>query len=508
MNWRGLLALLCGLLMAPAARAEWLEAKSRHFTLYSDTSEKALRRQSEQLERLDWGLRRFLNVPDEPDIESRKVTVFMVNDGDVRRLCRCTNVAGFYNSRVSGSIAFGAKGGWTEGNDWGRIVLFHEYAHHFLLGTYDIAFPAWYSEGFAEFASTMRITEESATIGVAAQHRAYGLLSGERLTARQMLDPSTKLAGSQMDAFYGRGWLMTHYFSFDRARNTQFLAYLSAINKGTPAITAAEEAFGDLTLLDRKLSSYLGQRRLLGMTMPLAGQPVPPVAIRRLTDGEADMIDLRMQSVRGVDEDDAAKVYAKATPIAARYQDDPVVQGWLAEMAYDAGQDEAALAAANRAIARDPSSVQALLYQAFVKLRRAQQAKSTDPKTWAAVRASIVNANRADPDDAEPLWWFWQSFELQGIEPSASAIKGLHRAQELAPQDTYVRFAAAMARIEAGEIPAAQRLLRPMAYHPHAPADNAASRVLAALDAGKRGAEAIASGDNPEPKERSGAAQD
>lgn len=509
MSWRGLLALLCGLAMAPAAQAEWLEAKSRHFTLYSDSSEKALRRQSEALERLDWGLRRFLNVPDEPDIASRKVTVFMVDDGDVRRLCRCTNAAGFYFSRVSGSIAFGAKGGWTEGNDWGRIVLFHEYAHHFLLGTYNIAFPAWYSEGFAEFASTMRITEESATIGHAAQHRAYGLLSGERLTARQMLDPATQLAGSQMNAFYGRGWLMTHYFSFDRARNTQFLAYLSAINRGTPAITAAEEAFGDLKLLDRKLSSYLGQRRLLGLTMPLAGQPVPPVAIRRLTDGEADMIDLRMQSLRGVDNDNAAKLYAKAAPIAARYQDDPVVQGWMAEMAYDAGHDEAALAAADKAIARDSASVQALLYQGFVKLRQVRLAKSIDAKAWAGVRASIVKANRVDPDDAEPLWWFWQTFKLQGIAPTPSAIKGLHRAQELAPQDNDVRFAAALARIEAGEIPAAQRLLRPLAFHPHAPANNAASRVLAALDAGKKGTEAIAAGlEANEEGETATAAQD
>lgn len=494
MNWRGLLVLLFGLAMAPAAQAEWLEAKSRHFTLYSNTSEKLLRRQSEALERLDWGLRRFLKVADEPDIESRKVTVFLVDDADVRRLCRCTNAAGFYFSRVSGSTAYSAKGGWAEHNDWGRIVLFHEYAHHFLLGTYDIAVPAWYSEGFAEFASTMRITEESATIGYAAQHRAYGLREGERLSARQMFDPKRK-SGMDMDAFYGRGWLMTHYFSFDAERNAQFTAYLKALNQGTGALAAAEQTFGDLKHLDQKLSGYLNQRRLLGLTMLFAGTQAPPIAIRRLSEGEVDMIDLRMQSLRGVDRDSGRKLYAKAAPIGVRHADDPVVQGWLAEMAFDAGDDDAALAAAQKAVARDPKSVQALLYQGRVKLRQLAQAKSTDAKAWSAARASIVKANRADPDDAEPLWWFWQSFILQGVKPTPSAIKGLHRAQELAPQDDHVRFAAALARIEAGEIPAAQRLLRPLAYNPHAAADNPSNLVLAALDAGLKGQEAIAAGE-------------
>jgi tetratricopeptide (TPR) repeat protein len=498
MRWRDLLGLLGILVAAAPAQAEWLEAKSRHFTLISDTSEKTLRQQSEALERLDWGLRRFLNVADEPDIASRKVTVFLVNDGDVRRLCQCTNAAGFYLSRVSGSIAFGAKGGWTDGNDFGRIVLFHEYAHHFLLGTYDIAFPAWYSEGFAEFASTMRITDQNATIGYAAQHRAYGLMEGQRFTARQMFGPKMRLSAAQMDAFYGRGWLMTHYFSFDRARNRQLLAYIGAINRGTPSVTAAEEAFGDLQELDRSLSGYLGRRRLAGMAMPFGDTGTPPITIRPLTKGEADLIDLRMQSVRGVDREAGQKLYAKAAPIAARYDDDPVAQGWLAEMAFDAGENDAALAAAAKALARDPKSGQALLYQGRLKLRRLTDAKSTDAAAWNAARDSIIAANRVDPDDPEPLWWFWQSFMLQGIEPRASSIKGLYRAQELAPQDDIVRFAAAMARIEAGEIPAAQRLLRPLAYHPHAPADNPASRVLAALDAGKVGKAAINAADAKE----------
>lgn len=500
MGWgrwlKGLVAGLCGVLAAPSAQAEWLEATSRHFVLYADSNPASLKKQAEALERLDWALRRFMSAEDEPDIHSRKVTVFLVDDADIARLCRCRNVGGFYMSRVSGSLAFSGKGGWTDSNNQGRLVLFHEYTHHFLLGTYSSAFPAWFQEGFAEFAATMRIAEDGATIGYPAQHRAYSLVAGERLTSAQMFDPTAKDRWSpeRMDAFYGRGWLMTHYFSFDRTRFAQLRKYLNAINHGTPGVEAARQEFGDLKALDRDLSAYLHRNRLPGLTLRFGDAKVPAVTIRSLTAGESAMIGSRMESVRGVDRETGIKLYRKAAPIAARYPDDPVVQGWLAEMAYDADEDAASEAAAARAIARDPKSVQALLYRGRVQLRALKAAKSTDAAAWDAARRLVIAANRVDPDDAEPLWIFWQSFAMQGRDPAPSAFKGLYRAQELAPQDNGVRFAAATARLKAGELQEALQLLRPMAYSPHAKPGNPASAMIAAIDAGKKGADVIAAG--------------
>lgn len=496
MFWRLLLALLGGMLGASAAQAEWLEATSRHFVLYANASPASLQRQSEALERLDWSLRRFMKAQEEPEIASRKLTVFLIDDDDIARLCRCRNVGGFYMSRVSGSLAFSGKGGWTDSNNQGRLVLFHEYTHHFLLGTYSLAFPQWFSEGFAEFAATMKISDDRATIGYPAQHRAYSLLLGERIPAEQMFDPTTrqKWSNEQMDAFYGRGWLMTHYFSFDAARFAKLRDYITAVNRGTPSVAAARQAFGDLKLLDRALQAYLKQSRISGMSMIFADQPVPPVKIRALSTGEAAMLGARMESVRGVDDESARKLYVKTAPIAARYPDDSVVQGWFAEIAHDAKEDAASEAAAARALASNPKSVQALLYRGRVQLRRLEREKSTDEAAWGKARASIIAANRADPDDAEPLWWFWQSFGMQGKPATPSSVKGLFRAQELAPQDEGVRLAAAVAHVEAGKTVEAKLLLRPLAYDPHAAADNPASRMIAALDAGKTGAEVIAAG--------------
>lgn len=495
----GALALWAAL-AAPAARAEWFEATSRHFVLYAEGREDGVRKQAVALERLDWGLRHFMRLDDAATPASTRLTVFVTTDQGMRALCNCDSAAGFYIPRVSGPVAFAERSAalGDSVSDSSRIVLFHEYAHHFLLGSYDLAFPAWYSEGFAEFAATMRITETDVTIGHPAQHRAAGLYLGSKFSAQAMLDPAlhARVRGPAMDAFYGRGWLLTHYLTFKPERFGHFRTYLSALNSGKPAMDAARAGFGDLKALDAEVDQYLRRNRIPGLTMPYAGAPEPQVAVRRLGEGEAALVKLRMESVRGVDQKRAASVYRRAAPIAARYPDDAVAQGWFAEMAYDAGEDAAARAAVDRALARDPASVQALLYKGQLMLRAAATAKIADPAVWTEARKPILAANRIDPDDAEPLWLFYASFLAEGAPPRASALKGLYRAQELVPQDLGTRYAAAQARVRAGETDAARRLLRPLAYHPHAGEDNPAMRMLAALDAGKTGEAVLAAGEN------------
>jgi hypothetical protein len=270
----------------------------------------------------------------------------------------------------------------------------------------------------------------------------------------------------------------------------QFKTYLTALNKGVSSVEAAQQAFGDLDALSRDLERYLNRTSLPALTMRFGDTPAPAVAIRPLSDGEAAMMKMRMASTRGVDEKEAAAVYARAAPVAARYPDDPVVQGWLAEMAYDAKDDAASLSASDRALARDPRSVQALLYRARANLRKLSARHDAKAEAWAAARKPILAANRLDTEDAEPMWLFWESFAMEGREPSKSAFLGLYKAQALIPQDPGVRFTAGMAHLNAGEGDAARVLLRPLAYNPHAPADNPAARIVAALDAGKSAKEA------------------
>ena len=481
---RWLFALAAFGATAPAS-AEWFRAETDHFIVYADDREAAVRKLATELETFDAVLRRFHTTDAQEGAGSNKLTVYVVdNVVAVQKLCgRCPNVYGFYRGRASGSVAFTPRHTHAQNaNDLNaRTVLYHEYAHHFLFGNYASAYPAWFSEGYAEFASTFRQDKDGLTIGAAAQHRAYGLFSGARLPAAVMFDPAgRKLDREQRELVYGRGWLLTHYIMFNPERRAQFGRYLVDLNSGTPSLMAATNAFGKLSDLDRELDRYLAARTIKAVVMKPSVFPEPALTIRMLSSGEAAMMGQRMVSDRGVNATTAKTVLAKAQPIAARFPDDPVVQGWFAEMAYDANDLDVADAAADRAIARDPKSAQGLIYKGLIGVRRAVRDKA-DAGAWKTARSYIVRANKVDPDNALPLLAFYNSYDAQGLPPTKNAIAGLMRAQELAPQDSGLRFLAMAQSIRGGELDRARQLLQPLAYNPHAGPDNPAAKLLAAL---------------------------
>ena len=486
-------ALSLAALAPMPARAEWMRAETSHFIVYADADEPAIRKQAADLELFDAALRKFQGVADTEDSRSNKVTVFVLPTMEaVQRLLRNPNVAGFYVPRASGSIAFTSREGDGDGGSGfdlsPRIVLFHEYTHHFLLGSFAYAIPAWFSEGYAEFASTAAITDAGVTLGAAANHRAEGLRSGRQLTAAQLFDPPAHMTGEETDYLYGRGWLLTHLVVFDPTRRQQFNKYLGLLNHGTPSGQAAAQAFGDLRRLDHDLDDAQS-RPLTGRRIPRADLPMTAPRLRPLTAGERAMIGLRIESTRGVDTRTAATLFARARVAAAPFARDAVAQGWLAEMAYDAGDDAASEAAADAALAVDPNLSQALLYKARVHLRRA--GKSTAANRWTEARSWILRANHANSNDATALLLYYESFAMAGEQPTPGAVDGLYRVQVLAPQDESVRFLVARQMLMENDVAAARGVLRPLAFAPHSVKDNPASRLLAALDSGKTGPAAI-----------------
>lgn len=480
--------------LAPApAAAEWLKASSRHFTIYADVREAELRNLATRLETFDAGLR-ILHGQSGDDGAVRPVTVYVLDDvAAVERLCRCPNVAGFYTPRADGAVIFTPRRGSGDGVTGlkAQTVLFHEYAHHFLLGGAHVAYPSWYSEGHAELVSTAQVTSEFVQFGGAANHRAYGLTAEAPLPLAKLLAPPARMSDTETEQLYGRGWLLTHYVSFNAERRAQFQRYAVAFASGTPPLKAAADAFGDLKQLDRELDRYLRGRTIPGYRLAAANLPTPAISIRPLTPGERALVDHRIQSTRGVDDKTAAPLYARAKRAGAP-ADDAVAQGWLAEMAYDAGQDAEAEAAADRALAADPRSIQALLYKARVRLRRAAAAGATDPKIWSEARSWIVRANRIDPDHAGALELFHDSFVMAGQQPNASAVKGLVYALAVAPYDPDLRWTVVPQHLLDGRTAEARRALMPLAYSPHAAPDNAGVKLLALLDAGQAGPAALA----------------
>lgn len=488
MTLRTLLAAM--LLATPmAAHADWYEASSGHFIVYSEQKPEQLKAFAIRLERFDKMVRALRGASTAPIDRANRLTVYVVdNTYTVGRLAGDNAVAGFYRPRAGGSLAIVPRSaGDDEPNGLSaQEILLHEYSHHLMWSlSPSVVYPSWYIEGFAETYATTRYDKDgSMVLGSPPQYRGYGLLTGNALPADKLLTADTrKLDDQERDGLYGRGWLLNHYLQFSGQRKGQLIAYLKALNAGK-SVKEAATAFGDLKALDRELERYK-TGRFSGLRVKAEATEPGEVTIRKLTAGEAATMDVRIRSKNGVTAKTAPGVYADAKRAAAPYPNDPGAQLVLAEAAYDARDYAAAEAAADRALAADPKAVDGYVYKAMCRMALARKAKDFSKETWTGIRKIIAAGNRLDPQDPEPLILYYQSYlEQHGPVPNI-AKDGLYDAFVYAPQDSGLRLNTAAMFLRDREAARARELLAPLAYQPHGKGlAELAGTLLAKIDAG------------------------
>ncbi|KQX19058.1 hypothetical protein ASD39_14030 [Sphingomonas sp. Root50] len=496
MRVRGCVAAWLGLLLAGPGEAAWHEVTTPHFVIYSEGSTDRTRRFAVDLENFDEAAQTALDLDDRKGDNPNPLTVFVVdNVNAVKKLCEggqapdrakaaCRYIGGFYQGRVSGSVAFvprNAGSGPLELD--ARTVFFHEYVHHLMLAHSHAAYPAWYVEGFAELISNVELRSNEIIIGYPARSRSMSLYGDDKMPVWELMaaNPSA-LSPDRRSTFYARAWLLTHFLTFSEERKSQLTQYLQAINQGKSSDAAARGAFGDLQQLDREVQAYLIRNRFAYLPVAVT-QPAPEtIKLRQLTPGEAAMMPVRLQSQRMVDSRTAPLVAADARRIAAAWPNDPEVQLILAEAELDAGDAMAAEAAADRALAADPAMRGAMIFKAQALMKRAQDENRFDDVTWRTARSWLLKANKLEPDAAWPLMLFYSSFLQQGEKPTRNAVSALERSAELTPQDGQVRMMLVSQYLRDRQLKAARSWLVPLAFDPHASAGNPARRLLERLD--------------------------
>lgn len=465
--WKTGLAAL-GLVSAASTPAAWHEARSKHFVIYADGKPEVLRTFAERLERFDKAMRVFRQMDDPELSDANRLTIFVLNSEQaVSRLIGDSGAAGMYASRAGGAFAFvpRAAGSRHESEDiHAEQIFFHEYAHHIQLQS-ATALPAWVTEGFAEFfASAVIQPDGGVVIGRYPPYRVSAIsyigISGEQIVAG-MDPPQSDL---QRHVFYGQGWLLTHYFAFEKKRRGQLVRYLRNIQEGKTLQQAAQSAFGDLKQLNRDLSAYK-RGKLISLLLKPDILAVPPIAVRQLRDGEASVMPVRIQSTRGVDDRSSPGVADRARTAARVFPNDPAAQAALAEAEIDAKHYPEAALAADRALAADANNRLALI----LKGRALMELARTEPKKadWKSIRSWFARANRLDPDAAEPLMRFYQTFLVAGTTPTPNAVKGLIYAAQLVPQDETLRLMATEQLLRDDRTAEARQMFAPLAFAPH-----------------------------------------
>lgn len=480
-------AALCLLILPTAALAEWREARSPHFVVLSEGPERDLVRMTQRLEAVHWMMGLVTGVTPTADVQP--VRIYLVDNlASVRRAIgddrSSRNVAGFYRPLTTGAIAVVPR---SEGQ-FSTVVLYHEYAHHFLMQYLDIPVPGWLNEGFAEFISTASFERDGhIAIGHVARHREGELFYGEWIPLRRMLappDPNDRRAGV---ASYGQAWILTHYLISTDARRQQLNQFTRALTAGTP-MADATAVFGDLNELDASVRAYSRRGSLTARLAPLPPGVMAAPAVRVLRPAEAALIPLELRAAQRLDDEEKATLLTDLAAIAARHPGDPAPALLQTQMLFDAERWADAAAAADRVLALDPANVRAKGWKGWALIRAMEAEGRLAPADVTTARRLIVAANRAAPDDPIPLLAYYNSFLLAGQELPEVAAEGLYRAAVLLPNVDEVRMNAAMALLARRSFPRARHMLAPLAFSPHpTPQQAYAMQLIGWIDSGGAG---------------------
>ena len=455
--------------LASPAEAIWHRASSPHFVIYSEENPAKLQAFAAKLERFDAAVRLSRGMKDPPVGDGNRLTVFVVKDVKaVERLKRgpdTGNAFGFYLPRASGAVAVVPRATPMRSDLQPDVVFQHEYAHHLMFADMSTPIPAWLVEGFAEFYSTANVEADgSVGLGEAATHRKGTFQRNIATLPLSSLLSGDIRGGLDRLALYAQGWLLTHYLTFEPKRRGQLETYLQEFAKGRSSISAAQMALGNLRDLEQDLKEYLREEKFPYLTLPAERFKQANIEITTLGPGaDAAMpIYMRLQTrVEGSPAEDAAQ----ARSVAAAYPSDFLAAITLAEAEWVARNYKAAEAAADKAIALNPKSSEAHIWKGRALLSQAEA--DTGGVTFANARGWFNRANRLDPENPEPLLYFYRTFQGSGGRPTANAIAALHYAAELAPQDLALRMQSARQYMADGKQAEARRMLTAVAFNPH-----------------------------------------
>ena len=493
----GLLCLV--LLWAAPARAEWRRAESPNFILYGNLPEAMLRQRVLQLEDFDHLLRLMVGVTEPPT--PNKLHVYIVDNGrDLRTIQPVPpGIAGFYTATPDGIAAFVDNSAEASGNE----ILFHEYAHHFMMQYRSNAYPAWYVEGFAEYFMTARFSGRRIDIGTYSPGRAYQLVAGQWLPMDQVLygEPQS-FRGDAMGQFYAQSWLLTHYFYSTPERQAALGRYLVAARSDNRGALQAATGM-DIAALTQELRRYSrGDIDYRRMTRP-EGETPPPVVVTSLPRGADELIVYEAALRIGIDDERGRTYLPLIRAAAARHQGDPFAQRVLAHAELLYGDAAAADRLLDGLIAASPNDAELLYLKGMRYLGAAEredewEADARTARTW------FGRAHQADENNYQTLFRYAQSLRRDPSYVSENNVNVLLLAHQLAPQVATITMNAAAILIGRGgeDNAVAIALLRPLAGDPHNAGLAQAARQMIERAQADMTAHPARTGDHPSPPQR------
>jgi tetratricopeptide (TPR) repeat protein len=463
------------LLASTPALAEWRRAETPRFIVYSDGNERALRDSALQLELYENALR-YMHGANPDGASPQKIAIYLVQGSKDLKAVEPElrdEVAGFYQATNDEIFALAIR----ERRD--MQTLLHEYAHHFMIGSFATGFPAWFVEGYAEYFASADLQPTRMVVGDVNRGRADWLAYNAWLPLNLILTrrPFEFEDPKAVSMFYAQSWLLTHWFVANPQRMPMLYAYTDNLKKGMEAIPAMEAATGmTVAQLERQQQAYARQRMAIKIiTSEQFRQPEIKVTTLSPAEGDLLLLGLRLSSTAGEDAALLADIQRRTAPYAGQRAADLLLA--RAELRLGDKAQARTLLERMQAAAPDDVDVLRLLGDTLFEQARSQ---GTDPELLRQARVHLAQAYRLNPDDYRVLTLLAETRQGSPGFPSDNDVETLLAALDLAPQVTGVRLFAAQARARRKEYPEAIALLQPLAASPHPDRATGLARALIA----------------------------
>jgi Tfp pilus assembly protein PilF len=449
------LFLLVGTLSASArdSATHWFEVRSEHFLVLTDTNEKQARRVASQFERMRSLF--HLLIPAASDSAGSPVIVLALKD---RKALQALEPEAYL---AKGQLDL--AGWFMRAPDKNYILLrldaqgthpfatvYHEYTH-FMMRNASEWIPLWLNEGLAEFYQNTDIQEKDVLLGEPSQDDILYLRQNRLLPLTTLLrvDQTSPYYHEEQKAsvFYAESWALTHYIEITDAQKgtSRLQKYGELLTKKEDPIAAAQQAFGDLTQLQKSLNGYISQGQFMMFKMnKVVAVDESTFQVRTIptTDADAIRADVLVYNQRTKD--------AQAL-IDSVLRDDPknaIAHETMGYLKYREGDKEAARKWYGEAVKLDSQSYLAHYYYAAMSMGSAGQGQNPqiDPQIDPQIESSLRTCMKLNPDFA-PAYDALAMYYSRDARKTTEAHMLNLRAISLEPDNVNYRLNAAALRM-------------------------------------------------------------
>jgi tetratricopeptide (TPR) repeat protein len=285
---------------AAAAPDQWIEIRSAHFTVLTDTNEKQGRRIADQFERMRWV---FQTLFPKANVDPAEPIIVVAAKNE--KVFDTMEPAAYMGK---GQMKLGGYYAHTEEKNYIVLQLdaqfehpfasvYHEYTHLQYRGA-ATWMPLWLNEGLAEFMQNTEFRDKDVLLGEPNRDDIL-YLRQNRLIPLDVLfrvDATSPYYHEEQkgSVFYAESWALTHFLmETDHDNHTDRLGdYMKLVSHNEDPLTAAEKAFGDLKQFQKALEGYIEGANYKEFVMSSAAAPIDESTykVRTITEVEAEAV--------------------------------------------------------------------------------------------------------------------------------------------------------------------------------------------------------------------------